>query len=165
MQIHIIAVGERMPEWVEAGYRDYARRLLRDCRLVLHEVPAARRTKGADLRRLIEQEGARQLAAIPAGAQVVALDRAGRQLDTAWLASELKRRLALGEDLALLIGGPEGLAPACLARAQARWSLSRLTLAHPVVRVVLAEQLYRAWSIIHHLPYHRQNPLPVARGK
>jgi 23S rRNA (pseudouridine1915-N3)-methyltransferase len=155
MQIHIIAVGDRMPEWVEAGYREYAKRLPRECRLVMHGVPAGRRAKGADLRRLIEQEGARQLAAVPPGARVVALDRAGKQMDTEALAGELKKRLAGGENMALLIGGPEGLAPDCLERAHERWALSRLTLAHPLVRVVLAEQLYRAWSIVRHLPYHR----------
>jgi 23S rRNA (pseudouridine1915-N3)-methyltransferase len=155
MQIHIIAVGERMPEWVDAGYREYARRLPRECRLILREVPAGRRAKGADLRRLIEQEGRRQLDAIPAGARVIALDRGGKQMDTGALAAEIKRRMASGDNLALLIGGPEGLAPACLARAEARWALSELTLAHPLVRVVLAEQLYRVWSIINNLPYHR----------
>lgn len=155
MQIHIVAVGDRMPEWVEAGYREYARRLPRECRLLLHEIPAGRRTKGADLRRLIEQEGARQLAAVPPGARVIALDRTGRQMDTEALAAELKKRLAGGDNMALLIGGPEGLAPACLERADESWALSRLTLAHPLVRVVLAEQLYRAWSIIQNLPYHR----------
>ncbi len=155
MQIHLIAVGDRMPAWVEAGYEEYAKRLPRECRLTLREIPAGKRTKGADLRRLIEQEGARQLAAIPAGVRVVALDRTGRQMDTEQLAVELKKRLAGGQDLALLVGGPEGLAPACLKRADDKWSLSLLTLAHPVVRVVLAEQLYRAWSILNNLPYHR----------
>lgn len=155
MQIHIIAIGERLPAWVEAGYEVYARRLPRECRLVLHEIPAGRRTKGADLGRLIGQEGARQLATIPAGARVIALDRHGRQMDTEALTADLKKRLAGGVDLALLIGGPEGLAPACLARADESWALSKLTMAHPLVRVVLAEQLYRAWSIIQNLPYHR----------
>ncbi len=155
MQIHLIAVGDRMPAWVEAGYEEYARRLPRECRLTLCEIPAGKRTKGADLKRLIEQEGARQLAVIPAGCRVVALDRTGRQMDTEQLAAELKKRLAGGQDLVLLVGGPEGLAPACLQRADDKWSLSLLTLAHPVVRVVLAEQLYRAWSILNNLPYHR----------
>lgn len=155
MQIHIIAIGDRMPEWVDTGYREYAKRLPRECRLVLHEVPAGRRAKGADLRRLIEQEGRRQLAAIPAGARIIALERTGKQMDTEALAGELRKKLAGGENLALLIGGPEGLAPECLGRAHESWALSKLTLAHPVVRVVLAEQLYRAWSIIQNLPYHR----------
>ncbi len=155
MQIHIIAIGDRMPEWVETGYREYAKRLPRECRLVMHEIPAGRRTKGADLRRLIEQEGQRQLAAIPAGARIIALERTGKQMDTKALAGELRKKLAGGENLALLIGGPEGLAPECLGRAHESWALSKLTLAHPVVRVVLAEQLYRAWSVIQNLPYHR----------
>lgn len=156
MQVHIIAVGDRMPEWVEAGYHEYAKRLPHECRLVLREIPAGRRAKGADLKRLAEQEGERQLQAIPADAHVVALDRTGKQLDTDALAAELERRLASGRHLALLVGGPEGLAPSCLERANERWALSKLTLAHPVVRVVLAEQLYRAWSIIQKLPYHRK---------
>lgn len=155
MQIHVIAIGDRMPAWVETGYHEYAKRLPREYRLILHEIHAGRRVKGADLRRLIEQEGRRQLEAVPAGARVIALDRAGRQMDTEALAAELKKRLASGENLALLIGGPEGLAPECLKRAHESWALSKLTLAHPVVRVVLAEQLYRAWSIINNLPYHR----------
>ncbi|MCR4300138.1 MAG: 23S rRNA (pseudouridine(1915)-N(3))-methyltransferase RlmH [Sulfuricaulis sp.] len=155
MQIHIIAIGDRMPAWVETGYAEYAKRLPRECRLVLHEIRAGRRTKGADLRRLVDEEGARQLDAIPQGARVVALDRTGNPLDTEDLANVLKKRLTGGEDLALLIGGPDGLAPACLERAHERWALSRLTLAHPVARVVLAEQLYRAWSIVAILPYHR----------
>jgi 23S rRNA (pseudouridine1915-N3)-methyltransferase len=155
MQIHIIAVGDRMPAWVEAGYQEYAKRMPRECRLVLHEIPAGRRAKGADLRRLTEQEGKRQLAVVPAGARVVVLDRNGKHLDTETLAEKLKQRLASGDNLALLIGGPEGLAPECLKQADESWALSQLTLAHPVVRVVLAEQLYRAWSIISHLPYHR----------
>lgn len=155
MQIHIIAIGERMPAWVKAGYEEYARRLPRECRLLLQAIPASRRTKGADFRRLIEQEGARQLAAIPSRTRVIALDRTGKQMDTEALALELKKRLAGGDNLALLIGGPEGLAPACLQRADECWALSRLTLAHPVARVVLAEQLYRAWSIVNNLPYHR----------
>ena len=155
MRIHIVAVGDRMPAWVEVGYQEYAKRLPHECRLVLHEIPAGRRAKGSDLKRIVEQEGARQLATIPVGARIIALDRGGRQRDTEQLAVELKKRLAGGQDLALFIGGPEGLAPACLKRADEVWSLSLLTLAHPLVRVVLAEQLYRAWSIVNNLPYHR----------
>jgi 23S rRNA (pseudouridine1915-N3)-methyltransferase len=155
MQIHIIAVGERMPGWVTAAYAEYAKRLPHECRLVLHEIAAGKRTKGVDLARLARDEGTRQLAAVPAGCRIVALDREGRELVTAELAGRLERQMQAGGDLALLIGGPEGLAPECLAAAHERWSLSRLTLAHPVVRVVLAEQLYRAWSILRRLPYHR----------
>ncbi len=155
MKIHIIAVGNRMPTWVETGYAEYAKRLPRHCSLVLHEIPAGRRTKGADIKRLVKEEGERLAVAIPSNCYVVALDRGGRDMDTARLAAELKTRLLQSENMALLIGGPEGLSEARLEHAHEKWSLSRLTLAHPVVRVVLAEQLYRAWSIINNLPYHR----------
>jgi len=155
MQIHLIAVGKGMPAWVEAGYDDYAKRLRGECRLVLKEIPAGRRAKGADLARLINDEGARCLAAIPKGARAIALERAGRALSTQQLAQKLQGWLSQGGDVALLIGGPEGLARACLERADETWSLSALTLPHPLVRVVVAEQLYRAWSILKNLPYHR----------
>lgn len=155
MHIHIIAVGDRMPAWVEEAYGEYAKRMPRELRLKLHEIPAGRRGKNADVARLMRDEGARQLSAVPAGCRIVALDVAGRALDSNGLASRLRRQMEAGRDLALLVGGPEGLSPECLAAAEERWSLSALTLAHPVVRVVVAEQLYRAWSIISHKPYHR----------
>jgi 23S rRNA (pseudouridine1915-N3)-methyltransferase len=155
MQIHLLAVGERMPEWVEAGFKEYAKRLPAHCKLVLREIPAGKRGKGADLERLTREEGEKLLTAVPKGAHVVALDRAGRELETEQLAEKLRVQLASGTDLALLVGGPEGLSAECLKAARERWSLSKLTLAHPLVRVVVAEQLYRAWSIINNLPYHR----------
>lgn len=155
MHIHIIAVGDRMPAWVEEAYGEYAKRMPRELRLKLHEIPAGRRGKNADVARLMRDEGARQLSAVPDGCRIVALDVAGRALDSNGLASRLRRQMEAGRDLALLVGGPEGLSPECLAAAEERWSLSALTLAHPVVRVVVAEQLYRAWSIISHKPYHR----------
>ena len=155
MQIALIAVGERMPAWVTAGFEEYAKRLPHHCRLLLREIPAGRRTKGADVARLMEEEGSRLLAAVPKNSRIIALDRQGREINTEALAAELKLQMSRGEDLALLVGGPEGLSSECLARAQARWSLSQLTLAHPLVRVLVAEQIYRAWSILNNLPYHR----------
>lgn len=144
-----------MPAWVEAGFDEYAKRLTTPMRLILREIKAGRRTKGADIARVVNAEGERLLAAVPKGSYVVALDRMGRELSTEDLAAELRARMARGGDMALLIGGPEGLSDGCLVRADARWSLSRLTLAHPLVRVVVAEQIYRAWAIINELPYHR----------
>ena len=155
MKIHLLAVGDRPPAWVEAGYDEYAKRLTTPLRLVLREIKAGRRTKGADIARVVNAESERLLAAVPKGSYIVALDRMGRELSTEDLAAELRARMARGGDVALLIGGPEGLSDDCLARADARWSLSRLTLAHPLVRIVVAEQIYRAWSIISELPYHR----------
>lgn len=157
MRLELIAVGERMPVWVETGYHEYAQRLPRECPLRLTEISAGRRTKGADLERLKREEGARMLAAIPKGANVVALEVDGTLWSTEDLADHLRRWFQDGRDVALLVGGPEGLASECSAAAQQRWSLSRLTLPHPLVRVVIAEQLYRAWSLLNGHPYHRRS--------
>ena len=155
MQIHLIAVGTRMPTWVTQGYNEYAQRVRGSCRLVLREIAAGKRTKGADLAQIQKDEGARCLAAVPAGSRVIALERIGQSRTTEQLASALQGWMGEGRDSAFLIGGPEGLASACLEQAHEVWSLSALTLPHPLVRVMLAEQLYRAWSILNHLPYHR----------
>ena len=156
MHIHLIAVGNRMPAWVEQGFNEYAKRLPPECSLTLIEIPAGKRGKSADLVRITEKEGQQMLAAIPKGALVVALEVTGRQWDTRQLAEKLGQWMQDGRDVALLVGGPEGLAPECLTRAEGKWSLSALTLPHPLVRVVLAEQLYRAWSVTQNHPYHRQ---------
>lgn len=155
MNVVLLAVGERMPAWVQSGFDEYAKRLPRELRLSVRAIKAGARTKGADIARVVQDEGERLWAAVPKGAYVVALDREGKELDTKAVAAELKAQMGRGTDLAFLIGGPEGLSAESLARAHARWSLSRLTLAHPLVRVVFAEQVYRAWSILNNLPYHR----------
>lgn len=129
----------------------------RGWRLELIEVPAVKRSKGADLDRCIAQEGQRLLRAIPRRCRVVALERTGTLLDTRALAASLQDHAERAENLALLVGGADGLAAECLSRAEQRWSLSPLTLAHPVVRVVVAEQIYRAWSVLHGHPYHRES--------
>ncbi|HLQ25269.1 MAG TPA: 23S rRNA (pseudouridine(1915)-N(3))-methyltransferase RlmH [Acidiferrobacterales bacterium] len=157
MRIHIIAVGSRMPGWVDAAYQDYAKRMPAQCRVHLIEIPAVKRTKKADIERILQEEGRRLLAAVPAGSEVIALERRGKQKTTEQLAKGLQRKLIQGRDLALLIGGPEGLAPECLERAGEIWSLSELTLPHPLVRIMLVEQCYRAWSILNRLPYHRSD--------
>lgn len=144
-----------MPDWVNAGYGEYAKRMPPECRLRLVEIPAVKRTKAADLKRIMQQEGERMLAAIPANAEVVALDVAGQNWSTPDLARQLGEWLRDGRDLALLVGGPEGLATACQERAARRWSLSALTFPHPLVRIILAEQLYRATTILKGHPYHR----------
>ncbi|HEB99324.1 MAG TPA: 23S rRNA (pseudouridine(1915)-N(3))-methyltransferase RlmH [Thiotrichales bacterium] len=156
MRIRLIAVGNRMPGWVEEGYREYARRLPRECALELVEIPPGRRSRNADIARILREEGERMLAAIPKGARPVALDVGGRAWDTPGLARQLGAWLEEGRDLALLVGGPEGLAPEVRARAELSWSLSPLTLPHPLVRVVVAEQIYRAFSLLRGHPYHRE---------
>lgn len=155
MNIHLIAVGTRMPDWVRTGYAEFSKRMPRECSLVLKEISTSRRSKNASTPNLVAQEGERMLAAIPKGATAVALDERGSSLTTRALATKLKAWLASGSDLALLVGGPDGLAPACLERAAMKWSLSELTLPHALVRVLVAEQLYRAWSLIEGHPYHR----------
>lgn len=155
MRIHLIAVGTRMPSWVEEGYGEYAKRMPRECCLALKEIPLAKRQRNSDVERLVADEGQRMLAAIPDGSHVIALDVTGKQRGTPELAAALEQWLGGGRDVCLLVGGPDGLAPACLRRARERWSLSPLTLPHPLVRILLAEQLYRAWSIVQNHPYHR----------
>ena len=155
MRIYLIAVGTRMPGWVRSGYDEYARRLPRSTPLELTEVSAGPRRKGSSPSKAKEAEGKRMLAALPQGAHVVCLDERGIEWSTRELARQLDHRRLEGSDLALLVGGPDGLAPSCLERCHSRWSLSPLTLPHGLVRVVVAEQLYRAWSLLNHHPYHR----------
>ena len=144
-----------MPAWVASGYAQYAKRLPGECALHLVEIDPGHRGKGADLERARRDEGERLLRALPKGALPIALDERGESWDTARLATELAGWLGGGRDLALMVGGADGLAPECLARAERRWSLSALTFPHPLVRVILAEQLYRAWSLVQGHPYHR----------
>lgn len=144
-----------MPSWVTDGYEDYAGRMPPECKLVLKEITLGASRSGGDARKAMQEEGAAMLAALPAGAGVTALDVRGKPVDTAGLAKLLNRWLQEGRDRALLIGGPDGLAPECLAGAESRLSLSALTLPHALVRVVVAEQIYRAWSILKNHPYHR----------
>ncbi len=155
MKIAIIAVGEKPPAWVRDAYGDYVKRLPKPYAPELIELPLGKRAGSSDPARAIADEGTRVLAALPKQAHVVALDERG----AAWTSVELSRQLAHwsreGQDVALLIGGPDGHAPAVMARAQQRWSLSNLTLPHALVRVLLAEQLYRAWTLMQGHPYHR----------
>jgi 23S rRNA (pseudouridine1915-N3)-methyltransferase len=155
MHIHLIAVGTRMPSWISQGYEDYARRLPRECSLRLVEIPPGRRSRTQSAAPAVEEESRRMLAAIPERSLVVALDVGGSAWDTPALATRLQEWLQSGRDIVLLVGGPDGLSGDCLRRADLRWSLSALTLPHALVRVVLAEQLYRAWTIISGHPYHR----------
>ena len=144
-----------MDEWVEQGFKEFQKRLPAECKLRLTEIPAGKRGKNADIARITREEGERMLAVIPQDTHVIALDVKGRQWSTEELSEQLSTWLQSGRDTCLLVGGPEGLAPDCLERSQQRWSLSALTLPHPMVRIVVAEQIYRAWSILKGHPYHR----------
>ena len=154
MRIHLIAVGTRRPAWEREGFETYARRLPRECALELTEIAVARRS-GGDPSAQIAQEGDAMLRRLPKGARVIALDERGKAFTTRELAARLKAWLQEGRDLALLIGGPDGLAPGCRAAAELDWSLSPLTLPHGLARILVAEQLYRAWTVLCGHPYHR----------
>ncbi len=155
MLMRLLAAGTRMPGWVDAGFQDYASRLRGEYRLELREIPLGARSTGTDARRAVEAEGRRMLAAAGDGACLVALQVAGRALSTEQLAHWLERCALAGEAPVFCIGGPDGLAAEVDHRARLRWSLSSLTLPHGLARVVVAEALYRAVSVIKGLPYHR----------
>lgn len=155
MRFKMIAVGTKMPAWVTTGFNEYAKRLPRDFSLEVVELPMGPRGKNASLAKAIAKEGEMMLAAIPKGDKVIALDVLGKPWSTEKLADNLANWSMESNNYSILIGGPDGLAPECLARAHAKWSMSALTLPHPLVRIVLAEQLYRAWTLLNNHPYHK----------
>ncbi|ANN72835.1 23S rRNA (pseudouridine(1915)-N(3))-methyltransferase RlmH [Bordetella bronchialis] len=155
MKLVVVAVGHRMPGWVETAWEDYARRLPPDCALELREVKPEPRTSGKTPAQMMAAEARRIEAAAPAAATRIALDERGRDLTTAALAKTLEQWRGQGRDVALLVGGPDGLDAALKSSCDGLIRLSSLTLPHPMVRIVLAEQLYRAWAILNNHPYHR----------
>jgi len=155
MRIQIIAVGTRTPDWVESAVEDYRRRLTSGLRLELRPIAPARAALRTEPARVRADEATRLLAAIPDRARVVALDEGGEAWSTHELARHLEDWMQRSPEVVWLVGGADGLAPECRARADLRWSLSRLTLPHALVRVVLAEQLYRAQTLLRGHPYHR----------
>ncbi|HTV94508.1 MAG TPA: 23S rRNA (pseudouridine(1915)-N(3))-methyltransferase RlmH [Steroidobacteraceae bacterium] len=155
MKCRLIAAGTRLPDWVNAGFREYQRRLRAPLVLELEEIAIATRRAGESPDRAVAREGEKMLAALGPKEHVVALDVAGASMSTAALSGWLAHRLREAKPLVMLIGGPDGLAAACLARADERWSLSELTLPHALVRIVVAEQIYRAMSLLAGHPYHR----------
>jgi 23S rRNA (pseudouridine1915-N3)-methyltransferase len=153
--IRLVAAGTRLPGWVAEGYAEYAGRLGPELRLELVEVPVTHRGRNADVARARAEEGRRMLAAVDARMFVTALEVGGRAMSTGELAQWLAKRMNDGRDVALLVGGPDGLDPGCLERADATWSLSPLTFPHGIVRILVAEQIYRASSLLKGHPYHR----------
>jgi len=155
MKIRLLAVGQKMPAWVSDGYEEYAARMPPECRIELVELPLAQRSKSQPVERAVQKEGERMLAALSGQERLIALDVAGKAWNTGQLSDELAEWMRNGRDIALAIGGPDGLSENVIARAERRWSLSPLTLPHPLVRIVVAEQLYRAMSMLRNHPYHR----------
>ncbi|RAU19534.1 23S rRNA (pseudouridine(1915)-N(3))-methyltransferase RlmH [Nitrincola tibetensis] len=155
MKLRILAVGTKMPDWVEKGFAEYSKRLPSDFQIELHEITPGYRGKGADIARAMKTEGDAILAAIGKNEHVVALVVEGKSWSTETLAEQAQGWRMNGCNVCLLIGGPDGLDARCVAAAHQKWSLSALTLPHPLVRIVLAEQLYRAWTLLQGHPYHK----------
>ena len=155
MRVRLVAVGSRMPKWVRESYEDYITRLGAALKISLVEIEPGARSAGRPPRKAMEAEAQKLLATLRKDEYVVALDEHGAQMSTRELAAWLKARMQDGRDLAFVIGGPDGFAPDVLGRSDFKWSLSRLTFPHALVRVVLAEQLYRAHSVLANHPYHR----------
>ena len=156
MKLLVVAVGERMPGWVDEAFADYARRFPRKARLILAEIRPEKRGPTRTPAQAMAAEAKRLDAALPTGCRRVALDERGREVTTAQLARLLDGWLAGGRDVGFLIGGPDGLDEALRAGADLQLRLSSLTLPHALVRVLLAEQLYRALSLLDNHPYHRE---------
>ncbi|KOR39608.1 50S rRNA methyltransferase [Xanthomonas oryzae] len=155
MKCRLIATGERAPSWVAQGFAEYQKRLSHWMPLELVEIEPGLRGKGRDAQRAIDDEGRRVLAALPKNAYVVALDVPGRSLSSEQLAQRMEHWRRQGRDLAFLIGGPEGHSPEVLKSASESWSIGPLTLPHMLVRLIVAEQLYRAAAMLANHPYHR----------
>ena len=155
MKLNLLAVGNKMSAWVNDGYQEYAKRFPKDCQLTLQEISPAKRGKSGSPTQWMQEEGKRILSAIPRDHHVVSLEVEGKPWSTEQLAQQMQSWLTDGRDVSLLVGGPDGLAQQCRERADQKWSLSALTLPHPIFRVVLAEQLYRAWTVLQNHPYHR----------
>ena len=144
-----------MPAWVSSGFCEYARRVPKDYQLNLIEIPAIKRTKSTNIDNIIKEEGLKLLSSAPKNTLIIALDEHGKDWSTLELAKKIEGWHSEQQDISLLIGGPDGLSPDCLQKARAVWSLSKLTLPHQLVKIFIAEQIYRAWSIISSHPYHR----------
>ena len=155
MKLTLLAVGDKMPRWADEATAEYLKRLPREARMTLVTVKPEKRA-GQSSDALKAMEAARLLEKIPAGSRLVAMDEHGRQVSTRELADLLARWLEQGKDTVLVIGGADGLATEILARAETKLALSRLTLPHAMARVLLAEQIYRAVSLLHNHPYHRE---------
>jgi 23S rRNA (pseudouridine1915-N3)-methyltransferase len=155
MKIRILTITHKSPSWIQEGYAEYAKRLPSSCTLELLEIPAEKRTANADIKRITVREGEKMLNAIKENHHVIALDVQGKLWTTENLADHLAEWRQDGRNIDLLVGGPDGLSTECLQKAETIWSLSPLTFPHILVRLIVAEQIYRAWTILQQHPYHR----------
>ncbi|MFJ3058834.1 23S rRNA (pseudouridine(1915)-N(3))-methyltransferase RlmH [Herbaspirillum sp. NPDC087042] len=155
MQLVIAAVGHKMPAWIETGFQEYAKRMPPECRIILKEIKPIERSGSRTAETVMAQEREKIEAALPKGARVIALDERGRDWTSVQLSQQLVQWQQDGRDVAFVIGGADGLDPGFKAGADTLIRISSMTLPHGMVRVMLAEQLYRAWSITQNHPYHR----------
>lgn len=155
MVIHIITVGHKVPNWVEIAVDDFKKRFPPELKINLIQIPLIKRGKNPDIKRIIRDEGIKILATMPAKSIQIALDINGRKVTTQSLSQLLNQWMEQGQDVALVIGGPDGLSQDVLDESELTLSLSDLTFPHTLVKVILVEQLYRAWSILRNHPYHR----------
>lgn len=155
MRLRLLALGTKMPAWVQEGYAEYAKRLPRDWAVELVELPLGARGKSRSVAQAKEREALAIKSALGKNDRLVALEQGGRPWSTEQLARKLEAWRMSGANYSLLVGGPDGLTPECRAMAESEWSLSPLTLPHPLVRILVIEQLYRAYSILNHHPYHK----------
>ena len=156
MKLFVIAVGNKMPEWISAGFGEYAKRMPREAKIGLVEIKPEPRTTGKSIPQIMEAEAQRILAALPQGALRIVLDEHGAHLTTKQLARQMQGWMRGGSDVAFIIGGADGLHESVKNSAQQQLALSSMTLPHGLARVLLAEQLYRAYSLLHNHPYHRE---------
>ncbi|PCI09362.1 MAG: 23S rRNA (pseudouridine(1915)-N(3))-methyltransferase RlmH [Gammaproteobacteria bacterium] len=155
MKIHLIAMGNKMPDWVNVASDDFIRRLPVEIKINMILLPLIKRGKNPDVPRIIRDESRKLLTAVPKGSAIVALDVLGKSVNTMKFSSMLDTWMQQGQDISIIIGGPDGVSEELLAKASQKLSLSALTFPHPLVRVILLEQIYRAWSILNNHPYHR----------
>lgn len=155
MKIRLLTITHKSPTWIQEGYEEYTKRLPSSCSLELIEIPAEKRSPHADIKRITEREGEKMLQMIKPHHCIIAMDVKGKLWTTDQLVKELTAWQSNGRNVDLLIGGPDGLSATCLQKAEQTWSLSLLTFPHILVRLIIAEQIYRAWSILNNHPYHR----------
>jgi 23S rRNA (pseudouridine1915-N3)-methyltransferase len=156
LKVHLIAVGKKMPEWINTGYAEFSKRMPPELQINLIEITPSTRNKSTPIQKNIKEEGARIQSAIPTNSKLIVLDEKGKNFSSIDLSKKIEGWLPMGQDISIVIGGADGIDPEIKQQADEKWSLSSFTLPHALVRVVIAEQLYRAWSILQGHPYHRE---------
>lgn len=156
MKIHLIAVGKKMPEWINTGYAEFSKRMPPELQINLIEITPSVRNKSTPVEKNIKEESERIQSAIPANSRLIVLDEKGKNFSSVALSEKMESWLPMGQDISIVIGGADGIDPVIKQQADEKWSLSSFTLPHALVRVVVTEQLYRAWSILQGHPYHRE---------